>query len=67
MKLIEILKNVPDLLTGHKCIISRHELAKAWRDQVKPYALETNPDTSGSSYDSAFNDMCKQIGLLEGK
>lgn len=62
-----IARAVPDLLTGHAVITTRGELGKAWRDQVKPHALEKEPDVSGAAYDSAFNDMCKQIGLAEGK
>lgn len=63
----QILKQIPDILLGHKVIVSRSILGKAWRDQIKGYALESNPDISGACYDSAFNDFCKQLGLREGK
>lgn len=66
-RLKSILKELPDLLLGHKVIVSRATLGKAWRDQVKGYAITKEPDISGVNYDSAFNDMCKQIGLREGE
>lgn len=62
----KLLADLIEVLLGHKVIVSRYDLAKAWRDQVKPYALEKEPDPAGV-YDSAFNDMCKAIGLREGK
>ena len=65
-KLKNILYQIPDLLLGHKVIVSRATLGKAWRDQVSTYPQPKTPDISGTCYNSPFNDMCKQIGLREG-
>jgi hypothetical protein len=54
---------------GHKVIVSRADLGKAWRDQVnpRPGIPDKVSDVSGACYDSAFNDFCKALGLDEGK
>lgn len=69
MRLREILKEIPELILGHKVIVSRADLGKAWRDQVNPRPCIPDKvhDVSGACYDSAFNDLCNQIGLREGK
>jgi hypothetical protein len=58
------------LVLGHKVIVSRKDLAKAWRDQVNPRPcipdkLGEAPSHEDGCYDSAFNDFCKQLGLRE--
>jgi len=68
MKVKEIIAAIPDLLLGHKIIVSRSSLGKAWRDQVNPRPCIPDKvhDVSGACYDSAFNDFCCQLGLREG-
>lgn len=62
------LKELVDVWLGHKVIVSRAKLGKAWRDQVSPRPCIPDKvhDVSGACYDSAFNDFCKQLGLTEG-
>lgn len=58
-----------EFLTGHKIVVSRGDLGKAWRNQVNPRPCIPDKvrDCSGSCYDSAFNDFCKELGLKEDK
>lgn len=58
-----------DYLLGHKVLVSRAQIGKAWRDQVNPRPCIPDKlhDVSGACYDSAFNDLCLQLGLGEGK
>jgi hypothetical protein len=63
------LKDMVEVAFGHKVIVSRADLGKAWRDQVNPRPCIPDKvhDVSGACYDSAFNDFCRALGIGEGK
>jgi hypothetical protein len=64
--MIEFIKMYLKWKNGTHVFVSRGDIGKAWRDEVKGYSLDREPDISGVCYDSAFNDMCKALGLREG-
>lgn len=63
------LKIWTEFLMGRRVLVSRSDMAKAWRDQVNPRPCIPDKlhhgDIYGSCYDSAFNDFCRQLGLKE--
>lgn len=69
MGLKHLIREILEVALGHKVIVSRAQLGKAWRDEVnpKPCIPDKVHDVSGACYDSAFNDFCRRLGLGEGK
>ncbi len=63
----ELRSNIVEILFGHKVIVSRADLAKAWRDQINPTNNPNKVHDASGVFDSGFNDFCKQLGLKEGK
>lgn len=62
------ITNMVLVLLGHKVVVSRKELADAWDKEVAGHtSVSKVPDYTGTIFNSEFNDMCKSIGLKEGK